>query len=144
MFFEGGFTFANFLLDVFVVFLFVIWIWLLITVFSDLFRRRDVSGWAKAFWVIFLLVLPYLGVLVYLITQGTGMTERSIQQVQHAFGARPASALRMRSRSSRRLRNPDRSPIRNSRSFVPSWFSRQTARPRVGRSQRGGATRLEL
>lgn len=68
----------------FVVFLFVIWIWLLITVFSNLFRRRDVSGWAKAFWVIFLLVLPYLGVLVYLITQGTGMTERSIQQVQHA------------------------------------------------------------
>ena len=83
MFFEGGFTFANFLLDVFVVFLFVIWIWLLITVFSDLFRRRDVSGWAKAFWVIFLLVLPYLGVLVYLITQGTGRSE-AFQQVQHA------------------------------------------------------------
>ena len=51
-------------------FLFVIWIWLLIVVFSDLFRSRDLSGWAKAAWVIGIIVLPYLGVLLYLIVRG--------------------------------------------------------------------------
>jgi hypothetical protein len=82
MLFDGGFTFTNFIVDVLTIFMFVIWIWLLITVFSDLFRRRDVSGWGKAIWVIFLLFLPFLAVLFYLITQGTGMTERSLEQVQ--------------------------------------------------------------
>jgi hypothetical protein len=48
MLFEGGFTFANFLVDVFTVFMFVVWLWLLFLVFGDLFRRRDISGWAKA------------------------------------------------------------------------------------------------
>jgi hypothetical protein len=50
--FEGGFTFANFLADVFTVFVFVAWFWLLIIVFGDLFRRHDISGWGKALWVI--------------------------------------------------------------------------------------------
>jgi hypothetical protein len=58
--------------------------WLLIVVFSDLFRRHDVSGWVKAIWVIGLIVFPYLGVLAYLITQGGGMAERSNQQAQQA------------------------------------------------------------
>jgi hypothetical protein len=75
-------TFLNFLRDIFVIFLFVIWIWLLITVFSDLFRRRDVSGFGKVLWVIFLLVLPFLGVFIYLLTQGSGMTERNIEQIE--------------------------------------------------------------
>jgi len=82
MLFEGGFTFSNFLADVLAVFLFVVWFWLLIIVFGDLFRRRDISGWAKAAWVIALLIFPYLGVFVYLVSQGTGMTERNRQQVQ--------------------------------------------------------------
>src|SRR5262249_41559256 len=51
MLFPGGFTFSNFLADVFSIFIFVLWFWLLITVFGDLFRRRDVSGWAKVIWV---------------------------------------------------------------------------------------------
>lgn len=71
MFFSGGFSFANFFLDVFTVFAFVLWFWLLITVCGDLFRRSDVSGWGKALWVLFLIVAPYLGVFVYMISQGT-------------------------------------------------------------------------
>lgn len=59
-----------------VFFAWVIWFWLLILIFADLFRRQDLSGWAKAGWVILVLVLPYLGVLIYLITQSRGMGER--------------------------------------------------------------------
>jgi hypothetical protein len=84
MLFEGGFSFSNFLVDVFAVFVFVVWFWLLISVFMDLFRRHDISGWAKAIWVIALIVFPYLGVFAYLITQSRGMAERSNQQVQRA------------------------------------------------------------
>lgn len=74
------------LLDVFwtmlIFFAFFIWIWILIVVFTDLFRRHDVSGWGKTGWIIFIVVLPYLGVFVYLITQHKGMTERTIEQQQ--------------------------------------------------------------
>ena len=84
MLFGGGFTFPNFLTDVFSIFIFVLWFWLLITVFSDLFRRRDVSGVGKAVWVIALIVFPYIGVFVYLITQGRGMAERQTQRAQQA------------------------------------------------------------
>jgi predicted membrane channel-forming protein YqfA (hemolysin III family) len=84
MFFNGGFTFSNFLVDVFAIFIFVLWFWLLITVLRDLFRRGDVSGLAKVIWVIFLLVFPYLGVFVYLISQGRGMAERQSELAQQA------------------------------------------------------------
>ena len=83
MFFQGGFTFPNFLMDVLAVFIFVIWFWLLITVFADLFRRHDISGWTKAIWVIFLIVFPYIAVLIYLIVNGRGMAERRARLVQH-------------------------------------------------------------
>jgi hypothetical protein len=79
-----GFSFWNFLADVITVFLFVVWFWLLIIVFSDLFRRHDISGWGKALWVIALLLFPYFGVFIYLITQSTGMAERNLQQAQRA------------------------------------------------------------
>jgi len=79
---EGGFTFASFLTDVLTVFVFVAWFWLLVITFSDLFRRHDISGWGKALWVIFLLILPYLGVFAYLISQSGSMAERSSQQAQ--------------------------------------------------------------
>jgi hypothetical protein len=65
-------------------FLWVIWFWLLITVFADLFRRHDMSGWIKALWVIFVIVLPYLGVFVYLISQGRHMAERSARDQRAA------------------------------------------------------------
>ena len=82
MLFAEGFTFRNFLVDVFAVFIFVVWFWLLISVYMDLFRRHDVSGWAKAIWVIAILIFPYLGVFAYLITQSLGMAERTNQQAQ--------------------------------------------------------------
>lgn len=84
MLFRGGFSFANFLVDVLTVFAFVIWFWLAISVFSDLFRRSDISGWGKAVWVIGVLLFPYLGVLAYLIFQGEGMRERRVERVQQA------------------------------------------------------------
>lgn len=84
MLFEGGFTFTNFLVDVLAIFAFVVWFWLAITVFADLFRRSDISGWAKAIWVIVVMLAPYLGVIIYLITQGRGMTERNVQQAHAA------------------------------------------------------------
>jgi hypothetical protein len=63
-------------------FLFFIWIWLLITVFADLFRSHDIGGWGKALWTIFIIFLPLLGVLFYLIFRGQGMRDRSIEQAQ--------------------------------------------------------------
>ena len=54
----------------------VIWIWMVITILVDVFSRRDISGWAKAGWTVFVIILPFAGVLVYLITQGSEMAER--------------------------------------------------------------------
>jgi predicted membrane channel-forming protein YqfA (hemolysin III family) len=82
--FEGGFTFANFLADALAIFFFVVWFWLLVIVFGDLFRRHDISGWGKALWVIGLILFPYIGVLAYMITQAGGMAERAAQQGQQA------------------------------------------------------------
>jgi hypothetical protein len=83
-FFQEGFTFRNFVVDALTIFVFIVWFWLLISVASDLFRRHDISGWAKAIWVIVLIVVPYIGVLAYLIFQGRGMAERNLQQAQAA------------------------------------------------------------
>jgi hypothetical protein len=84
MLFEGGFSFSNFLVDVLTVFAFVVWFWLLVMIFGDLVRRHDISGWGRAVWVIALIVTSYLGVLIYMITQGRGMAERNTQRVQEA------------------------------------------------------------
>lgn len=80
----GSFSFGNFLLDVFAIFVFVLWFWLLITVIGDLFRRHDIGGWGKAIWVIALIIFPYIAVFIYLITQGRGMAERNMQRSQQA------------------------------------------------------------
>jgi hypothetical protein len=61
-------------------FLFFIWIWILISIFADIFRSRDMGGFAKALWVIFVIILPFLGVLIYLIARGKGMQERAMQR----------------------------------------------------------------
>jgi len=63
-------------------FLFFIWIWLLIVVFSDIFRSRDLSGWAKALWTLFIIFVPYLGVFVYLIARGGRMQQHAVQDAQ--------------------------------------------------------------
>ena len=65
-------------------FLFVIWIWLLIMVFVDIFRSHDLNGWGKALWAIFIIILPFLGVLVYLIARGSGMQKRDVRQARAA------------------------------------------------------------
>ncbi len=64
------------------IFLWVIWIWILVYVFIDIFRSRDLSGWAKALWFLFVLLIPLIGVLVYLIARGGSMHERAAQQAQ--------------------------------------------------------------
>jgi len=64
------------------IFLWVIWIWILITVFVDIFRSHDLSGWAKALWFLFVLFIPLVGVLVYLIARGGSMHERAVRQAQ--------------------------------------------------------------
>jgi Short C-terminal domain len=83
-FFQEGFTYRNFLLDVLTIFFFVVWFWLLIAVASDLFRRHDISGWVKAIWVIGWIVFPFIFMLGYLIFQGRGMAERNAQQARQA------------------------------------------------------------
>ena len=80
----GGVTFGTFLLDAIFIFFFVVWFWILIRVLMDLFRRKDISGVTKVLWVIFMVVLPYLGIFAYLLTQGWGMGDRDIEQAKHS------------------------------------------------------------
>ena len=61
-------------------FMFFIWIWLLISIFGDIFRSQDLSGWGKALWTLFVIILPFLGVLVYLIARGKTMQERTMEE----------------------------------------------------------------
>jgi hypothetical protein len=86
------------------IFFFVIWIWILITILNDLFRDHELSGWAKAAWVLFLVVIPFLTALIYLIARGEGMRERTIRAqseakqhfdayVREQAGASPAEEL---------------------------------------------------
>ena len=77
-------TFGTFLLDALFIFFFVVWFWILIRVLMDLFRRKDISGVAKVLWVIFLVVLPYIGIFAYLLTQGWSMGERDVEQAEVA------------------------------------------------------------
>jgi hypothetical protein len=72
-------------------FLWVIWIWILIMIFIDIFRSHDLSGWAKALWFLFVLLIPLIGVLVYLIVRGGSMHERSVRQAQREADAFYAS-----------------------------------------------------
>jgi ABC-type transport system involved in multi-copper enzyme maturation permease subunit len=67
------------LLVAFEIFFFVVWVWILITILSDLFRDHELSGWAKAVWVLFLLFIPFLTALVYLVVRGSGMRDRTIK-----------------------------------------------------------------
>jgi hypothetical protein len=79
---EADFPFLEFLWAMIVFFAWVAWIWIVITVFIDLLRRHDIGGWGKAGWVVFVIVLPFLGVLVYLIAQHDGMRERTIEHAR--------------------------------------------------------------
>ena len=72
-------SFGELLLIALEIFFFVVWIWILITILSDLFRDHETSGWAKAVWVLFLVFIPFLTALVYLIVRGSGMRDRTIK-----------------------------------------------------------------
>jgi hypothetical protein len=78
----ADYPFLDVVWTMFIFFAWVIWIWLLITVLVDVFRRHDLSGWGKAGWTVFMIFLPLLGVLIYLISQGKGMGERSAKEQQ--------------------------------------------------------------
>lgn len=74
---ESSYPLLSVVWTIIVFFAWLIWIWLLIAIFTDLFRRSDISGWGKAGWVIVVLVLPFIGILLYLIAQGRAMAERN-------------------------------------------------------------------
>ena len=130
-FLQEGFTYRNFLMDLIGVFFFIVWFWLLITVFADLFRRHDISGWIKAIWVIALIVFSYIAILAYLIFQGRGMAERNVQRLRRrvmSLGAWLVSAPQMKSKSSNRLRKQDRSATPNLHDYVPGSSSNEHRR----------------
>ena len=84
----ADYPFMDVLWSMIIFFFWVIWIWIVITVLIDVFRRHDIGGFAKALWVIFVVILPWLGVLIYLIVEHDGMRERSMKQArdqQQAF-----------------------------------------------------------
>jgi Phospholipase_D-nuclease N-terminal/Short C-terminal domain len=84
MVFAADYPFLNILWTMIIFFAWVIWIWMMIAILTDVFRRRDMSGWGKAGWTVFLIVLPFLGVLIYLIANHDGMAERNAKQAQVA------------------------------------------------------------
>ncbi len=87
---SSSYPLLNIFLNMLEFFLWVVWIWLLIMVFIDIFRSHDLSGWAKALWVLFVVILPFLGVLVYLIARGSNMHERAERQAAQQDQARRA------------------------------------------------------
>ena len=76
----SSYPFLDVMWTMLVFFVWVLWFWLLIGVFADIFRRHDISGWGKTAWLIFVIILPFLGVFVYLISQNAGMTERGLER----------------------------------------------------------------
>jgi Short C-terminal domain/Phospholipase_D-nuclease N-terminal len=84
MVFAADYPFLEVMWSMFVFFAFIIWLWMLFSIIGDVFRRRDIGGWSKAAWCVFLIVLPFLGTFVYLIANHDGMAERSLKQVQTA------------------------------------------------------------
>jgi hypothetical protein len=78
----ADYTFLDAFWTLIVFFLWILWFWLLFTVFADIFRRHDLSGWGKAGWLIFTIVLPFLGVFVYLISQNEGITQRNAERAR--------------------------------------------------------------
>ena len=78
----ADYPFLDVLWTMFIFFLWIIWFWLLFTVFVDVFRRHDIGGGTKALWLIFVIILPFLGVFIYIISQNDGMTQRNLERAQ--------------------------------------------------------------
>jgi hypothetical protein len=82
MIIAADYPFLNILWTMIIFFAWVVWIWMMIVILTDVFRRRDISGWAKGGWTLFLIVLPFLAALIYIVTQHEGMAERTAAQAQ--------------------------------------------------------------
>jgi hypothetical protein len=80
----SSYPFLNIFWTMIIFFAWVIYIWIAITILIDIFRRHDIGGWAKALWVIFIIILPFLGILIYLIAEHNGMAERRMKEAQTA------------------------------------------------------------
>jgi Phospholipase_D-nuclease N-terminal/Short C-terminal domain len=80
----SSYTFGDVMWTMLVFFVWVLWFWLLFTVFADVFRRHDISGWGKTAWLIFVIILPFLGVFIYLIAESKGMAERNVDRANQA------------------------------------------------------------
>ena len=100
----ASYPFLDVMWTMLVFFLWVLWFWLLFTVFADVFRRHDISGWGKTAWLIFVIILPFLGVFVYLIAESKGMAERNIERANQA----QVAVRRLREADGGRKRNGDR------------------------------------
>ena len=87
MLIAADYPFLDVLWTMILFFAWVAWIWIAITCFVDIFRRHDISGWGKALWIVFIIVIPFLGVLVYLIAQHDGMRDRSLEQAKNQQAA---------------------------------------------------------
>ena len=84
MIFAADYPFLNIFWTMIIFFAWVVWIWMMITILGDVFRRRDMSGWGKAAWTVFLIVLPFLGALFYLVSNSEGLADRNLKQAQAA------------------------------------------------------------
>jgi len=82
MLLASSYPFLDVLWTMFIFFLWIIWFWLLFTVFIDVFRRHDIGGWKKAAWLIFVIILPFLGVFIYIIVENDGMTQRNLDRAK--------------------------------------------------------------
>ena len=78
----AAYSFGDVMWSMLVFFMWILWFWLLFTVFGDLFSRHDIGGWAKAAWTIFVIILPFLGVFIYFIAEGKSMGERAMERAQ--------------------------------------------------------------
>ena len=107
MLLASSYPFLDVLWTMFIFFLWVIWFWLLFTVFIDVFRRHDIGGGKKALWLIFVIILPFLGVFIYIIAENDGMTQRNLerakaQQSQFDYYVRETAERRIRHRDRKR------------------------------------------
>jgi hypothetical protein len=84
MVFAADYPFLDVLWTMIIFFVWVVWIWMMVSILGDVFRRTDIGGWAKAAWCVFMIVLPFLGVLVYLIAQHDGIARRDLERTQAA------------------------------------------------------------
>jgi Short C-terminal domain/Phospholipase_D-nuclease N-terminal len=82
MIIAADYPFLDVLWTLIIFFTWVVWIWIMIVILTDVFRRRDIGGWSKALWVVFLIILPFLGALVYLIANHDGMAQRNVKEAQ--------------------------------------------------------------